>query len=366
MLRPLLFRLVEDRLAVVLILVLPVLLWTVPLQPDGLSHLVQWQTIAILAGLLLLSRGLEDSGYLAIAGQWLLGCLYSQRLLALVLVLFSAALSMLITNDVTLFIVVPLTLALHGVAELPVGRLIIFEALAVNAGSAMSPIGNPQNLLLWQVSGSGFVEFTLAMLPIGIALLGLVVLVIPLAFRAQRLKAVATTTPLMAKPRLFWVSLLFYPPLLLSAELGLVHLLLPLLLAVYLWYFRPVVLAMDWLLLLLFVLMFVDLGLLAQLPAVMLLAGHIDQMPGGMLSAGTFLSQLISNVPAAIFLAGLGGEWKALAWGVSIGGFGLSIGSMANLIALRMARQAGVWREFHYWSVPLLLLGWLAGLLLYV
>jgi Na+/H+ antiporter NhaD/arsenite permease-like protein len=37
-----------------------------------------------------------------------------------------------------------------------VNRLIIFEALAVNAGSLLTPIGNPQNILLWGRSGLSF------------------------------------------------------------------------------------------------------------------------------------------------------------------------------------------------------------------
>ncbi|KHG49661.1 hypothetical protein T636_A1493 [Enterobacter hormaechei subsp. xiangfangensis] len=55
---------------------------------------------------------------------------------------FSAALlSTFLTNDVALFIVVPLTLTLRKLCEIPVTRLIIFEALAVNAGSLLTPIG---------------------------------------------------------------------------------------------------------------------------------------------------------------------------------------------------------------------------------
>ncbi|HCW47285.1 MAG TPA: anion transporter, partial [Erwiniaceae bacterium] len=45
-----------------------------------------------------------------------------------------------------LFILVPLTLTLRQATTLPVTRLIIFEALAVNAGSMLTPIGNPQNI----------------------------------------------------------------------------------------------------------------------------------------------------------------------------------------------------------------------------
>ncbi|MWT51943.1 anion transporter, partial [Escherichia coli] len=36
-------------------------------------------------------------------------------------------------------------------------------------------------------------------------------------------------------------------------------------------------------------------------------------------------------------------------------GFGLLPGSLANLIALRMANDRRIWWRFHLWSIPMLL-----------
>src|SRR5690606_34754647 len=116
---------------------------------------VHWQTLAALTGFLVLSRGLEDSGALARCGVWLMGRFRTERSLALALVVFSWLLAAVVTNDVALFIVVPLTVALAAVVPVPLGRLVIFQALAVNVGSALTPIGNPQNLFLWQTRGVG-------------------------------------------------------------------------------------------------------------------------------------------------------------------------------------------------------------------
>jgi Na+/H+ antiporter NhaD/arsenite permease-like protein len=125
---------------------------------------------------------------------------------------------------------------------------------------------------------------------------------------------------------------------------------------------RSVVFGIDWLLLLVFGLMFIDLGLLAQLPLMQQLATALLALPQGSYTGAAMLSQLISNVPAAIFLQHFTDDWQALSWGVSVGGFGLAIGSLANLIALRLSKQQGLWREFHYWSLPVfilsLALGW--------
>lgn len=173
MIRAALRRLGEDRLLLALALACPILVLLSPM-PAGtlvstLPALIEPHTLGALAGLMILSRGLEDSGYLLRTGRHLLQRVGGERRLAATLVVFAAALSAVVTNDVALFIVVPLTLGLRTAAHLPIGRLIIFEALAVNAGSALSPVGNPQNLYLWQMSGHGFIDFTLAMLPLASA-----------------------------------------------------------------------------------------------------------------------------------------------------------------------------------------------------
>ena len=362
LIRRFLSRVAEDRLLFALLIALPPLMWWSPLAPAAWPSLVDWKTIGALAGLLVLSRGLEESGYLALSGRRILARIHGERLLACVLVLFSALLAAVVTNDVALFIVVPLTLGLRAVAELPVGRLIIFEALAVNAGSTASPVGNPQNLYLWQSSPLDFIDFTLAMLPLGMALTLLVLAMVPLAFPAARINVRPASVAPALDTRLLRVSLVLYPPFLLAADLGFA---VAAALAVVLLYahLRPRLLGgVDWFLLGVFVLMFIDLGLLASVPAVAARAATLADLPGGIYGAGMVLSQLVSNVPAAIFLASFTDDVRALAWGVSVGGFGLAIGSLANLIALRLAREPGLWKAFHLWSIPALLiataLGW--------
>lgn len=354
--RQLLNRISEDYLLLALLLALPLLFALSPARLGELPLLVDWSTLAALTGLMILSRGLEDSGSLQVLGRFLLSRLGSQRQLAVVLVLFSAAISTVLTNDVALFIVVPLTLGLRSVANLETGRLIIFEALAVNAGSALSPIGNPQNLFLWQSSGVGFVEFTLAMLPLAVGLMLLVLLAVLPGFPAGNLQLEPEKEAAPIRKPLFWCSLLCYPVFLVLTEQGWAPVAAVALLMLYLVLFRRVLMGIDWLLLLVFGLMFIDLGLLAQLPLLVHLTGYLEQLPGGIYSAGLLLSQLTSNVPAAILLENFTEDWRALAWGVSVGGFGLAIGSLANLIALRLSRMPGLFREFHFWSLPMLIL----------
>jgi Na+/H+ antiporter NhaD/arsenite permease-like protein len=116
---------------------------------------------------------------------------------------------------------------------------------------------------------------------------------------------------------------------------------------------REIVLKIDWLLLLIFVLMFIVLRSAAALPSVHRAIAQIGiQSPVRAFAAGAVLSQGISNVPAAIVLAEFSKDWRALAFGVSVGGFGLAIGSLANLIAVRLSGEKAMWMRFHVVSIP--------------
>ena len=55
---------------------------------------------------------------------------------------------------------------------------------------------------------------------------------------------------------------------------------------------------------------------------------------------GVGLSQVISNVPAAMLLSGFTSAWKELLYGVNIGGLGTLLASMASLISYKL--YAGV------------------------
>ncbi len=47
-------------------------------------------------------------------------------------------------------------------------------------------------------------------------------------------------------------------------------------------------------------------------------------------------------------------DWRVIAYGVNVGGFGLMIGSLANLIALRMSGDRRAWISFHVYAIPFL------------
>lgn len=357
-------RLTEDLLLLSLMIGFVVLIAMMPGYLKDLPQLVEWNTIAILVGLIILSRGLEDSGALTRAGLFLLTHMHTERKLAVAIVIFSALLSAVVTNDVALFIVVPLTLGLNRVAKIPVGKLVIFEALAVNAGSAASPIGNPQNLYLWQLSNDSFMSFLTTMLPISLWMLLVVLLLAIFAFKNERveLNGCHTSAPLLLP--LFYLSLLSYPIFLILVELNYVMIGVSAVLIVFLAGWRKILLGVDWQIILIFILMFIVLGLLAKLPIMAVVAQYLIDLSGHEITAAILLSQVISNVPATLFLSEFTQDGYKLAWGANVGGFGLAIGSLANLIALRLSNQQGLGLHFHAWSIPVLLLSSLGAFFL--
>ncbi|EOW6769828.1 SLC13 family permease [Cronobacter muytjensii] len=365
MLRRLARPFLHDRFFQLLLITGILLSFFVPFAPREWPQAVDWRTIITLAGLMMLTKGVELSGYFDVLGRRLVRRFTTERSLALFLVCAAALLSTFLTNDVALFIVVPLTLTLKKLCAIPVNRLIIFEALAVNAGSLLTPIGNPQNILLWGRSGLAFGEFILHMAPLALALMASLLVLCRVCFPAKALHYQSHDKAHDWQPRLVWCCLALYVVFLTALELELALWGLALVAAGFLLAARRVLISIDWSLLLVFVAMFIDVHLLTQLPALTSSLHHVTQLPPvGLYALGIGLSQFISNVPATILLLNYVPPTMLLAWAVNIGGFGLLPGSLANLIALRMTADRRIWWRFHLYSLPLLIWSALVGYLL--
>jgi len=332
-------------------------------DPSRIAHfpsLVDWPTIAALTGLLILTKGLEVSGAMHWLGRRLIGLMATERAAALWLVMAAALLSTVLTNDVALFVVVPLSLGVCRITHMPATRLIVFEALAVNAGSALTPIGNPQNIFLWQLSHVSFGEFVLHMLPLVALLMAVLLVVTAFAFssRPMHIADDQNHPPVRLDQPLLWVSLALYLPFLVAIDLHHAGWAVLAVLLIFIAFRARVLAILDWGLLLVFILMFIDLRLLAGLGFVqdtMQALGLAQALNLYLTSVAA--SQIVSNVPAAIALAEYSDNWRVIAYGVNVGGFGLMVGSLANLIALRMSGDRRAWLVFHAYSIPFLGLG---------
>ena len=353
---PFIRSLMRDRFLHLLIIIGILLSFFVPFTPAHWPAVIDWHTIVTLSGLMLLTKGVEQSGYFDVLGRKMARRFATERQLALFMVLAAALLSTFLTNDVALFIVVPLTLTLKKWCALPINRMIIFEALAVNAGSLLTPIGNPQNILLWGRSGLTFPAFTGQMLPLALAMMATLLVLCWFCFPAKKLAFQSSDLTPSWQPLLVWSCLAFYLIFLAALEMqkelwGLVIIAVGFLLLA-----RRVVLSVDWTLLLVFIAMFIDVYLLTELPVLQQsLAGVSSLSEGQLWLTAIGLSQVISNVPSTILLLNYVPPSMLLAWAVNVGGFGLLPGSLANLIALRMAADRRIWWRFHLYSIPMLL-----------
>jgi di/tricarboxylate transporter len=227
----------------------------------------------------------------------------------------------------------------------------------------LTPIGNPQNLFLWQQWNNGFAGFVWAMLPLSAAALALLLALTALAFPATSLEVHERVDEDVDRTMLV-VAAVLYVPFILLADLGYVAWGLLGVTIVFLALRRRVVASIDWGLLFTFVLMFVDLRLLAGLDVVKsFVAGLGLHEAAHLYATGALASQAVSNVPAAILLAEYSHDWRTIAYGVNVGGFGFVLGSLANLIALRLLGERKAWGTFHLWSLPFFVVvgcvGWL-------
>ena len=120
-----------------------------------------YRTLALLFCLMLIVAGFRSLGVFQRLGGWLLRRAGGFRGLSFALTLLCFFSSMVITNDVTLITFVPFTLLVtRGVSQKgSVLSLVVFETIAANLGSMATPIGNPQNLYLYSVSGPTMGEF---------------------------------------------------------------------------------------------------------------------------------------------------------------------------------------------------------------
>ncbi len=329
-------------------------------DPQPLARYQRWlqlPTLAGLLGLMIAIQGIRDSGLIQRMAGTMVARMHSLRGIGLLLVSTTAVLSMVLTNDVSLFLIVPLTVAIGGMSNLPIARMAVLEALAINAGSTLSPIGNPQNLLLWQHDQIPFLQFVGDMLPASAVMFVLVAALTWIWLPKERAElyserldghAISLSLAILSVISLVMMVLMMERG---HALLGALLLIVPF--ALFSWRSLKHI---DWLLMATFAAIFLGLGHFAALPIVAHMLSKIDfNQPLTLYLSGIVSSQLISNVPATVLLLDRAPDAMALAVAVNVGGFGVVIGSLANLIALRLAKQPHGMRLFHEVSIPFLL-----------
>ena len=316
------------------------------IPPDGeYVGYIHWQVLVLLFCLMSVMGGLQALGIFKAIANTLLHWANGLRQLTLLLVLLCFFFAMVVTNDVALITFVPFTILLLQMADLK-GEMIpilVLQTIAANLGSMLTPIGNPQNLYLYTVSGMSPADFVLTMLPLTLLSLFLLVLCcmltkdVPLS--GQMLPPVqGESFSMREKVTLSALLMLFAACLMTVFHVMPYWTVLGISLIWFVFFERDVLGKVDYSLLITFIFFFVFIGNMGRIPA---MRDAIASILAGREMIVSFLcSQIISNVPAAVLLSGFTDHWKELLFGVNIGGLGTLIASMASLISYKFFVQA--------------------------
>lgn len=318
---------------------------------------IDFRVLALLFSLMAVVRGFSSIGVFTRLGTMLLTHVHSLRMLSALFIFLCFFFSMLITNDVALITFVPFTILVLSMAKqkkflIPV---IVLETIAANLGSMLTPLGNPQNLYLYTISGLSIGAFVRIMLPysfVSAILLLIFILFLPkdtvsTATAANTANSTNTVTAsntsnviceavkARKNPRILFTAYLI---LFLLCLLTVLHILpyqimFLLVLTGFLLLDYRVLKDVDYFLLLTFLCFFIFIGNMKQISLVHELISKLLVHHEVLMGIGA--SQIISNVPAAILLSGFTDDYSALLIGVNLGGLGTLIASLASLISFK-------------------------------
>lgn len=318
---------------------------------------IDFRVLALLFCLMAVVRGFSSIGVFTRLGTMLLHKVHSLRMLSALFIFLCFFFSMLITNDVALITFVPFTILVLSMAEqkkflIPV---IVLETIAANLGSMLTPLGNPQNLYLYTISGLSIGAFVRIMLPY--SFVSAILLLIFILFLPKDTVSTATTANTANSTNTVTASntsnviceavkarknsrILFtaYLILFLLCLLTVLHILpyqimFLLVLTGFLLLDYRVLKDVDYFLLLTFLCFFIFIGNMKQISLVHELISKLLVHHEVLMGIGA--SQIISNVPAAILLSGFTDDYSALLIGVNLGGLGTLIASLASLISFK-------------------------------
>jgi Na+/H+ antiporter NhaD/arsenite permease-like protein len=344
---------------------------------------IDLNTIVLLFGMMILVANLRLAGFFeactAFAGR------HARRplLLLVAVVLVSGLLSAFLVNDTVCLMMAPLVAEIALAMKRRVEPYLIALAMASNAGSVATITGNPQNMVIGSVSHLSYVGFAEALAPVALISLGIVAVVVVLLYRgefangvrldaklpAAEVKRTALVKSLAATLGAIIFFFLGVPPAEVAIVAGSVLLVSRRVKPAQLWS------EIDWPLLVMFAGLFIVVrGFEVALftPAHLAAMQQLDlAQPKVLATVSAVLANLVSNVPAVLllksFIQGVADPRRAylvLAMASTLAGNLTITGSVANLIVVERARQAGI--QISFWryllvGVPVTLLSLAVG-----
>ena len=306
---------------------------------------IDFRSLAILFCLMAVVQCFALNGFFNVISVKIVSSVKRVWQLVLSLVVLCFFFSMLITNDVALITFVPLTIMILNTAGLDnlMITVIVLETIAANTGSMLTPIGNPQNLYLYNLMQCDVLSFIKIMMPYSI--MSLVLLVVSIMFIKDKNKKITIRQDLYVSDGKKVVIILNRHKIIFFALLGIIALLsvfkvipyyisLVLVIAGVIFSEKKALKSVDYTLLLTFIGFFIFTGNLGSSERISSFISHVCY--GNEVLCGCLLSQVISNVPCTLLLSSFTSNLDRLTVGVNIGGLGSIIASMASLISYKL------------------------------
>ncbi len=349
--------------------------------PDALRA-INPDVMVFLFGMFVVGEAMVDSGYLSCVAHRLFFRARNPGQVVLIILFGMGFLSAILMNDTLAIIGTPLVLALSAKWKVSPRLLLLSLAIAITTGSVMSPIGNPQNLLVAVNSGmaSPFLTFAVWLLVPTLVSLIAAFLVLRLFYpREFTARTAEPDTDVACDASLFFLTKCSLAIIFVLAAVNVAATLagmtmpvtLPLIAlcaAAPVLLFSPrrfsILRAIDWPTLVFFAAMFVLMESVWQTGFFLSFvdSSSISSVPV-ILGTSVVISQFISNVPfVALFqpmiqqAGGTTAQLMALAAGSTIAGNLTILGAASNVIIIQNAEKNGetlTFFEFARVGVPL-------------
>lgn len=337
-------------------------------------------TLILLFSFMVISAQLRLGGFYPWVASWIASSNSSPPALLGAVIISSAYLSAVFSNDVVCLAMAPVMIEICRARNLNPMPFLIGLACAANIGSASTLIGNPQNMLIGQTLNLSFGRYlSVTFIPIALSLIATWCIVIVLKRRQGWISGEAAmttpddkrseepapldlwqTTKGLAVAIVLFIAFLYAPwPRELMALAG-----AGLLLCSRRLHSRHMLGLVDWQLLILFMGLFVvnhalqQTGLPSQVVETLASAGFNMRDPAPLFVTSFTLSNIVSNVPAVMLLLPTTVNDYAgtlLALSSTLAGNLLIVGSIANIIVVNEAARKGItiaWQEHAALGVP--------------
>lgn len=297
---------------------------------------IDFHVLSLLLMMMLVVAGMQKVGLFSFIVASLLKLVHTTRMLAFVLMNVCFFSSMLITNDVALLTFVPLgiMMLIQTQKERLLIPIIVLQTIAANLGSMLTPLGNPQNLYLYSISSMDIGNF-LKVMVVPSTLSFLILSASVFFIKSEKIVPFSEKQDVVIKRKkvIPWCGLFV---ICLLAVLRVIphNLAFITVLICVIMIDKRVLFRADYALLLTFIFLFIFIGNIKNIPEISSALSKLVE--GQELTVGILLSQIISNVPAAMLLSKFTDNYATLLLGVNLGGLGTLIASMASVISYKL------------------------------